>query len=379
MRGLPIPFGLGVKADINHQWMVGLEWGMRPVFSDMLDGVSQSGNPDQNDWYGMGGMNLSFRFGRGDSDGDGVRDAKDKCPDLPADASTHGCPDEDFDDVPDHLDQCPSTPGIKQFAGCPDSDGDLVPDDVDLCPDEIGHVEYQGCKYLDSDLDGLPDHEDDCPDLPGPVTNLGCPDTDGDGILDNEDQCPEISGPAATNGCPDRDRDGVIDPDDECPDDPGDPELNGCRDQDGDGIIDSEDNCPELGGQVDSSGCPEISQEDEAILTLASESVFFETGQDQLKPVSFGTLDQIADILQKYSNYNLRIEGYTDNRGNDAVNQQLSERRARRCFDYLVQQGIAPDRMFVFGYGENKPIANNNSVEGRAKNRRVEFHPQKRY
>jgi hypothetical protein len=133
-----------------------------------------------------------------DSDGDGVPDDRDLCPDTPPETQVdeYGCPDSDGDGVPDDVDGCPDTPPGTQVNedGCPDADGDGAPDDVDLCPDTPPGTEVDelGCALLDSDRDGVPDDEDLCPDTPQgtEVDELGCAlDSDGDGVPDDEDLC----------------------------------------------------------------------------------------------------------------------------------------------------------------------------------------------
>ena len=114
-----------------------------------------------------------------DTDGDGVPDIDDLCPDVPGPKENHGCPvfaDRDGDGVPDDIDRCPDVPGPKENFGCPmDRDGDGVPDNKDLCPDVPGPVENGGCPWADRDHDGVPDKDDQCPDEPGPADNHGCP------------------------------------------------------------------------------------------------------------------------------------------------------------------------------------------------------------
>ncbi|MGG5507011.1 MULTISPECIES: OmpA family protein, partial [unclassified Myroides] len=87
----------------------------------------------------------------------------------------NGCPDTDGDGIPDHLDECPDVPGLAEFNGCPDTDGDGVPDHKDECPEVPGPKENNGCPWPDRDGDGVPDHLDNCPDVPGPASNNGCP------------------------------------------------------------------------------------------------------------------------------------------------------------------------------------------------------------
>jgi len=122
--------------------------------------------------------------------------------------------------------QATSTPVIL------DTDGDGINDDMDKCPNERGTVKYNGCPIPDTDKDGINDEEDKCPNEAGLAKYNGCPipDTDKDGINDEEDKCPSQAGPASNNGCPilDRDNDGVNDDVDKCPDVPGVAKNNGC-------------------------------------------------------------------------------------------------------------------------------------------------------
>ena len=111
-----------------------------------------------------------------------------------------GAGDTDKDGVPDEKDQCPEIPGYKEFEGCPDTDGDGIPDADDKCPEETGPKETNGCP--DSDNDGVVDSQDGCPTEAGTIQLNGCPDTDKDGVADAEDQCVDVFGPAHNNGCP---------------------------------------------------------------------------------------------------------------------------------------------------------------------------------
>ncbi|MBT8296594.1 MAG: OmpA family protein [Gramella sp.] len=111
-----------------------------------------------------------------------------------------GGKDTDGDGIYDKNDECPETPGLEEFNGCPDTDGDGIEDRQDACPDKAGLAEFDGCP--DTDGDGVADPDDDCPEVAGLAEMNGCPDADGDGVRDNEDDCPEEAGPAASNGCP---------------------------------------------------------------------------------------------------------------------------------------------------------------------------------
>ncbi|MBD2700519.1 thrombospondin type 3 repeat-containing protein [Spirosoma sp. BT702] len=134
-----------------------------------------------------------------------------------------------------------------------DSDGDGINDQLDLCPDVAGIQAFQGCP--DADKDGIQDIEDNCPQQAGLVANKGCPDADGDGIPDKDDACPRDAGPADMKGCPDSDGDGIANNLDECPTVAGRKDLNGCPDSDGDGLRDSKDNCPNEFGLKEFGGC----------------------------------------------------------------------------------------------------------------------------
>lgn len=111
--------------------------------------------------------------GEGDTDGDGVIDDDDKCPQVPGVPNLEGCPDGDGDGVGDEEDECPETPGVEQFFGCPDSDGDGIPDTADACPTKPGLDIHAGCP--DGDDDGVPDGKDLCPTLKGVPDRKGCP------------------------------------------------------------------------------------------------------------------------------------------------------------------------------------------------------------
>ncbi len=310
-----------------------------------------------------------------DSDGDGIYDDLDLCPQEAGTAENSGCPDRDGDGIPDFKDDCPNYAGLKAFKGCPDTDGDGISDNDDECPNMVGPESNNGCPDNDTDGDGVTDDLDKCPNVFGPADNDGCPggDKDKDGIPDSVDKCPNIFGVSSANGCPDADGDGIGDPTDACPTKAGLAIYNGCPDTDGDGLHDGVDRCPSTRGSVDNNGCPEISKSDQQVLELAMRAVQFDTGKSTLKPESYAILDQITDIMLRYPDYNLSIEGYTDNVGNANTNLALSEKRAKACYEYLISKGISVRKLNYRGFGEVNPIADNNLLSGRALNRRVEF------
>lgn len=321
-------------------------------------------------------LGLGFRIDIGpdnDQDDDGIIDEEDACPTIPGLESLKGCPDRDGDGVADKDDACPDQAGPANLMGCPDSDGDGVADKDDECPTESGPANLMGCP--DGDGDGIADKNDECPTEAGPATNNGCPitDRDGDGIDDAEDKCPDIAGLAATNGCPDRDNDGIADGDDDCPNQAGTATNGGCPDTDGDGVVDRLDACPNQAGLAANKGCPEIEETDRQVLTEEVQGIEFETGSAVIRTRSYPILDKVADILDRYPGYKVSIGGHTDSVGSSATNQSLSEKRAEACYNYLLNKGVAANRMSHNGYGESQPIADNRNSAGREKNRRVEF------
>ncbi len=154
-----VPFGGGLRIPfVNHQTNLTIEGGFRPTFSDEIDGISVSGNPDINDWYFVGSVGLSKTLGyTKDSDKDGIPDKYDLCPFLKGDTKLQGCPDRDGDGITDDKDACPNTSGLALYEGCPDTDGDGIIDKYDACPNEIGSGRYRGCpteqKLISSDKD----------------------------------------------------------------------------------------------------------------------------------------------------------------------------------------------------------------------------------
>ncbi len=213
-----------------------------------------------------------------------------------------------------------------------DTDGDGIPDEYDSCPyekeDGIGDAN-DGCPTNDRDGDGIPDKIDKCPDVP----------EDKDGI-DDTDGCPED----------DVDKDGIGDAEDACPREPGKPNAD-----------------------MTKNGCPEFVSRDGSTLRIFQQ-VNFATGSANILPNSFPMLQEIANIL--VANGGIRkmsIEGHTDNKGAAAMNKSLSQNRANSVMKWLVGHKVEAGRLEAHGYGMEKPIEDNKTAEGRAKNRRVEF------
>ena len=323
-----------------------------------------------------------------DTDGDGVRDPEDRCNATPAGAPVNrfGCrSDLDQDGVFDGDDLCPETPrgALVDATGCLlDGDADGVPDGLDLCPETVPGlaVDDTGCA-LDEDGDGVPDSLDLCPGSPAGtiVGEDGCSiDADNDGVLNAVDRCPNTPAGAEVDefGCnTDRDGDGVPFRLDACLNTPlGTPvDATGCPlngDEDGDGVSDLADNCPGTlpGFEVDATGCVVI---DEKQQEVSLPGVTFELGSAQLTPNARRLLNEVVEAMSNQINLQVEIQGHTDSQGGEAFNQTLSVRRAQSVVRYLVDQGIAPNRLTAVGYGELMPVADNNTQAGRALNRRV--------
>lgn len=176
----------------------------------------------------------------------------------------------------------------------------------------------------------------------------------------------------------DSDKDGVTDDLDRCPQTPLGEKVDavGCplpKDSDGDGVTDDKDKCPgtPAGTKVDRNGCPQLFEETKTSFVL--EGVNFETAKADLTPGALEVLDRVATSLAAYPEIRVEVAGHTDSKGSRAYNVRLSQKRADAVRDYLVGKGIAADRLVAKGYGPDKPLATNDTEEGRAQNRRTEL------
>ena len=230
---------------------------------------------------------------------------------------------------------------------------------------------------LDTDGDGIADTEDKCPTVAGLAAFNGCPDTDSDGIPDSEDKCPNEAGLAKYKGCPipDSDGDGINDEEDKCVSVKGFARYQGCPipDTDSDGVNDEDDKCPTKAGTAANQGCPEISKAIVDKINYAAKNVFFATGSAKLLPKSFTSLNEVVKLLKSDESLLIDVNGHTDATGKEEKNQILSEARAASVKTYLVSKGIAESRLVSAGFGSTKPVADNKTAAGKAKNRRTEL------
>ena len=210
---------------------------------------------------------------------------------------------------------------------------------------------------------------------PAPAAAPKPVDSDGDGVTDDKDRCPNTPKGAKVNadGCElDGDGDGVVDRLDQCPTTPAGRKVDakGCElDSDGDGVVDGLDQCPNTpaGDKVDAKGCslPKV---------IVLHGVNFDNDKDALRPEATAILEEVVATLKANPGVKVEIGGHTDSRNSDWYNLGLGERRAKAVMNYLTGKGIDAGRLSTKSYGESQPIADNETEEGRMKNRRVELH-----
>jgi outer membrane protein OmpA-like peptidoglycan-associated protein len=301
--------GVGLKYWFNDAFALSVKSTYK-VYTREFDNLIGDGFDGDHHFQHLAG--LTFAFGDGDVDRDGVKDS---------------------------VDECPEVPGLESLNGCPDDDGD-----------------------------GIKNSDDDCPMTAGLASLNGCPDADGDGIKDSDDACPNVAGVAALSGCPDADGDGIKDSDDACPNAAGSKAMNGCPDADGDGVADKDDKCPAVAGPASNSGCPEY-----PLSMLADYDINFDLEKYNIDSNDVQRLSTVIKVLLANNDAKISIEGHADNTGEESYNNPLSNNRASSIKDYLVNVGIDAGRLTTKAFGESMPKASNDTEEGRTINRRVEF------
>jgi len=373
--------GLGFRAMLSSALALRAEG--RMAFDSFPDAPKRSSNVTVN-------LGFSYFLGGGpprDTDGDGVRDGKDRCPGTPSAAWVYddGCViDSDNDGVADGLDQCADTPaGVTvNESGCPvDNDGDGIADHLDRCantPADARPVGADGCP-TDADSDGVFDYLDRCANSPAgiPVDANGCPfDTDNDGVTDNLDRCADTPVNArpvhpaghAQAGCPvDSDADRVPDYLDRCANTAAGTQVdaNGCpvaRDADGDGVIDASDRCRNTpaGSRVDATGCP-LAEPTEppapGVLPEVGQSLVLSAvrfaANGSLTAGSRRALDGIAAAIGAIPDSRWEIGGYTTS---SVGTRAGTQRRALAVAQYLIRWGgVASSALTYVGYGRTNP------------------------
>jgi len=348
--GVPLPNFIAGKytgKEINYNAELGARF---PVTADLSLNISTGIQLSPNDWLDdkaigtgndfflsvLGGVSYSF-LTEFDTDGDGVIDSKDACPNTKQGLKVDefGCPiDSDNDGVADYMDECANTPRSVQVnsKGCPlDSDEDGIPDYTDICPGTPKGIEVDdlGCPY-DLDADGVPDYIDKCPGTPFNVEIdiSGCPiDSDLDGIPDYLDQCP-----------------GTLP-----------------------GIIVDEHGCGVTSNQLE-EGLIEPKPNDEILLSSYN---YFDPEKTVLKTDKFSKLEEILSVMKKYPTSRWKIECYTDNSFIEAVSLKMSKSRAESIANFFITKGIPAVRLTSEGMGSKNPTGDNRTDEGRAMNNRI--------
>ncbi len=316
-----VPLGGGLVVHFSETVAIELEGSYHQMLSDYLDDIKAG---DQWDGYFTLTLGLNFYLGEPkDSDGDGIPDKMDVDPHHPEDYDNF----EDYDGRPD-----------------PDNDNDGILDTEDGAPNKP--EDQDGFQ----DSDGVPD-----------------PDNDGDGILDTNDKLPGTDAAVAAGIITAEDFDGFEDED-------GAPDF----DNDSDGIADSLDKCPNeaetFNEYQDEDGCPDEKPTVDVGQSIVLEGVNFASGSSDLTANSERILEKVSTGMHKFPEIEVEIRGYTDNTGSYQGNIRISQRRADTVKQYLVGQGIVPYRITTKGFGPENPIAPNETSEGRAKNRRIEFY-----
>ncbi len=298
-------------------------------------------------------QHVVFAAGGKDKDGDGLPDKMEK-----EYGTNPKSPDSDKDGLVD-------SDEIFTFHTNPlrvDTDNDGVSD-----LDEVRKYRTLPTE-VDSDKDGLEDGKE----VSVHNTNPLKADSDLDGLTDGEEMAQHGTDPLQA----DTDHDGVIDG----------IEVNSyvsnplAVDSDGDGVPDGSDKCPTepaiSNGYATAEGCPEIRPqiwvEVDNVIVLTG--VNFIAGQAEPTQESVAVLEKVFHTLTVNPTVAFEVRGYADGAGDAKKNLLLSTRRAESVYNYLVSRGIAPERLLAVGYGEENPVASNDTPEGRAKNRRIELH-----
>ncbi len=312
-----LPLGAGAEYLVSDRAAFGVSIGYNPTFSDNLDDIKQGGK--DNFWTVQ--LNLFAYLKSPNSDIDGDKLLNDEERTLGTDPRN---PDTDGDGLKDGEEVMT----YKTNPLNPDTDGDGLKDGEEVLTYKTNPLNP------DTDGDGLKDGEEVLTYKTNPLN----PDTDGDGLKDGEEVRTYKTDPLA----PDTDRGGMPD---------------GKEVQLGLKPLDPSDDVP-------------IIKIGERIIL---EGVNFETAKTTLLPSARTILDQVASSLSAYPSAEVAIHGHTDNVGGASYNMKLSLGRADAVKAYLVSKGIAASRISTKGFGFAKPVADNATPEGRAKNRRIEF------
>ncbi|MCF8267299.1 MAG: OmpA family protein [Ignavibacteriales bacterium] len=381
---LQVPIGLGFEYYFADNFAVDLSAGLMLSTTDLLNHFEDG---SLTDGYYKFGLGLHYKFsGPADSDKDGLTDNEEKQIGTdPMNPDTDGDKIKDIDEVRktntnptkadtdnDGLNDYEEIYTYKTDPKKADTDNDKLSDG-----DEVNRYKTDPLK---DDTDG--DYLTDGNEVMTYKTNPLNKDTDGDTLADNDELQKYRTDPLKADTDSDTLADNV-----EINSHKTDPTL---YDTDADGLNDADEinkyKTNPLEADTDKGsvndgvevkrGTDALNADDDIIkaeVAIVLEGITFETGKAEIKPESEIKLNEALRTLNVYSEIVVEVSGHTDNVGNAAKNKTLSQERAESVRNWLIEKGIDAERLVAKGYGADKPIANNKTAEGKAKNRRIEF------
>ncbi|MFZ0389848.1 MAG: OmpA family protein [Calditrichia bacterium] len=363
-----VPGGLGIQIGLTDVTAFELNAGYNHTLIDKLEAYEDNKNDGY--WSLAAGLSFHWPSGSADPDGDGLTNDQEK--ELNTDKNNA---DTDGDGLTDGAE-------FNKYQSNPlstDTDGDGLNDYAEVMDYKTNPTKK------DTDGDGL----DDSAELNQYQTDPLNKDTDGDGLSDGEEVNQYKTNPLKK----DSDRDGLSDG----------AEVNDYKtdplqaDSDGDGLNDGAEanqyktdpsKADTDGGTINDGeevqrGTNPLDKSDDVEqpkllgagvgVPVILEGIYFELNSAKITPESDQVLDEVVRTLKEFTDVNVEIVGHTDSQGPEDYNMQLSQKRADSVKDFLVQNGIAANRITTRGMGESKPIASNETKAGRQKNRRIEF------
>ncbi len=341
-----VPAGVGLQIRLDDNTAFEMSGGFNYAFDDKINRVTAAPKKDAY-WNFLAGLTVVTESGSADPDGDGLTNREEK--EL---GTNKKVADSDGDGLTDGAEVLTyKTNPLKA-----DSDGDGLSDG-----DEVLKYKTDPNK-ADSDGDGLSDGDEVMKYKTDPLKA----DTDGDGLSDGDEVMKHKTDPLKR----DTDGDGLTDGDEvmKHKTDPLKADTDGGTVNDGAEVargsnpLDPTDDVPKK---------KEIKVEVGKAIVL--EGIVFKTGSANIEPQSEENLEEAFNTLEQNQDITVEIRGYTDNVGNPRSNQRLSQRRADAVKAWLVKKGIAATRITAKGYGQENPVGDNSTPEGRQKNRRIEF------
>jgi outer membrane protein OmpA-like peptidoglycan-associated protein len=234
----------------------------------------------------------------------------------------------------------------------------------------ISHLRHNFSVYLglgdtDKDRDGIINRKDKCPKIPGDPEFNGCPDTDGDGIPDPEDKCPEVSGELVNNGCPEAE---------DLSDENKTLDDENLKTQIGTESPTISDNISSIDQQSSEDKLGALEDDKISKITLPDEQMLIYFPANSSRVLGKKTIKKLKNIVSTLLNQmdlKVLLEGHSSNDGDFTINLNLSQQRANIVKDFLIGEGIESNRISVKALGEDEPIFDNNTSQGRALNRCV--------